>query len=81
MEVCGSAFAFYSQELDLGVVGFVFGFFCAFVVAFFVAFFVAFVVSVFVGCASVFVCFVFQVGVWPPFSLCICFVLGLIRCY
>ena len=69
VKISCAAFACYSEKLYMCACVFAFGFFCGFFVAFFVSFFVAFVVSVFVGCASGFVCFVFQVGVWPPFSL------------
>jgi len=81
VEVCGAAFAVDSQELYLGVMCFAFALFCAFFVSFLVAFFVAFAVPVFVGCVSGFVGFVFQGGVWPPFSLIILFDTGLIRHY
>jgi hypothetical protein len=69
VEVCGAAFAAYSQKLYLCVMGFAFAFFLAFFKTFLIAFLVAFVITIFVGHTTGFIGFVFQSGVWPPFSL------------
>ena len=81
VEVCGAAFAGDSQKLNLCAVQFAFAFFFAFFKTFLVSFLVAFVIPVFVGYTSGFVGFVFQCGVWPPFSLIILFDTRLIRHY